>query len=65
MNELVKITKNDGSVHYYTSIGRCSKSINRLQPSLEYYLNYKNGQMPDGTIIEVVDGSEVKYKDIN
>ena len=64
-NNLIKVTFQDGTVHYYTSIGRCSKSIKRMQPSLEYYLNYKNGILPDGLKVEIADGSNVKYKDIN
>lgn len=65
-NNLIKVTLSDGTIHYFTSTNRVAKYVNSVQSVIEYHMRRNNGEFKSiGAKFEIVDGSNVKYKDIN
>lgn len=64
-NNLVKLTTVKG-VHYFTSTNRCAIFLNTSQSVIDYNIRNNKGIIKNlECTVEIVDGSEVKYKDIN
>lgn len=67
-NNLVCVEHPDSTKHYFTSSNRAAKHINAHPVCVEYAL--KTGRMARDVnggqwVVYFVDGSEIKYKDIN
>ena len=61
-NELYIITRGDEH-HYFTSLYRIGKYLNKQRTQVEYSF-LKNNDV-DGWIIDIVDGSDIQYKYID
>ena len=61
-NKLYMITRGDEH-HYFTSLYRAGLYIGKQRAPVEYAL--LKGKDVNGWTVEIVDGSEIKYKDIN
>lgn len=64
-NGLFKVTNDElHYVHWFTSLGRVSAVLGIFRNTVEYcYL--RNKPTTNGYKIELVDGTDIKYKDIN
>lgn len=63
-NNLFKVTNEEEKyVHWFTSLQRVAVGLGIPRNTAEYY--YLKKQLYKGYTIELVNGSEVKYKNIN
>ena len=64
-NNLFKVTNEEKNyIHYFTSMNRVGQALGAQQGQLKYYY-YLQEKPYKGYFIELVDGSEIKWKDID
>lgn len=67
-NNLVKLTQiGSDYVHYFTSLQRVAKFLGTYRDKIDYYYLKKAPLNINGNsyMIEIVDGADIKYKEIN
>lgn len=67
-NNLIQLESEDENIHWYTTANRAGQAIGRQVYNIEKSINDGTGILgKDGFLYyaTLVDGSEVKYKDIN
>lgn len=63
-NNLFKVTNEERHyVHWFTSIGRIAADLEMNRSTVEYA--FLKNKTTNGYKIELVDGTDIKYKDIN
>lgn len=64
-NNLFKVTNEEKNyIHYFTSLTRVGLAVDGQPGQLKYYY-YLQGRPFKGYFIELVDGSNIKWKDID